>query len=108
MNRRNTKHKCSDSLSVIKDAHIVRQNEKTYMRKEQTVQPSIRRVLIRELKQHAKCTKMKNARAKCAKLSFFICQIRKFVVFLLSFLTWLLKLLIVQETTTLGVSHFKA
>lgn len=72
MNRRNTKHKCSDSLSVIKDEHIVRQNEKTYMRKEQTVQPSIRRVLIRELKQHAKCTKMKNARAKCAKLSFFI------------------------------------
>ena len=108
MNRRNTKHKCSDSLSVIKDAHIVRQNEKTYMRKEQTVQPSIRRVLIRELKQRAKCTKMKNARAKCAKLSFFICQIRKFVVFLLSFLTWLLKLLIVPETTTLGVSHFKA
>lgn len=104
MNRRNTKHKCSDSLSVIKDAHIVRQNEKTYMRKEQTVQPSIRR----ELKQHAKCSNMKNARAKCAKLSIFICQIRKFVVFLLSFLSWLLKLLIVPETTTPGVSHLKA
>lgn len=77
------------------------------MRKAQTVQPSIREVLIKELKQHAKCTKMKNARAKCAKLLFFICQIRKFVVFLLTFLSWLFKLL-VSETTTSGVSRLRS
>ena len=44
-----------------------------------------------------KCQKMKNARAKRAKMLFFYCQICKFVRFLLPSSSWLLKLPIIRE-----------
>ena len=51
---------------------------------------------------NSKCAKMKNARAKRAKLLFFHCQIIKFVTFLLLSSSWLLKLPIVSFASSIS------
>ena len=48
--------------------------------------------VVERTRTSSKCQKMKNARAKRAKILFYHCQICKFVGFLLPSSSWLLKL----------------